>query len=86
LQVNNPGIRTENLPKWGEVPKALVVLKPGATASEKEIISHVRDHLVHYKTPKSVEFRDEFPKGGTGKSLIRELREPYWENFNKRIH
>ena len=72
--------------KWGEVPKALVVLEPGAIASEEEIISYVREYLAHYKTPKSVEFRDEFLKGGTGKILKRELREPYWESFGKRIH
>lgn len=72
--------------KWGEVPKALVVLKPGATATEEEIIAYVREHLAHYKAPKSVEFRKEFPKGGTGKILKRELRQPYWEGFEKKIH
>ena len=72
--------------KWGEVPKALVVLKPGATATEEEIIAYVREHLAGYKAPKSVEFRKEFPKGGTGKILKRELREPYWEGFEKKIH
>ena len=72
--------------KWGEVPKALVVLKPGATATEEEIIAYVREHLAHYKAPKSVEFRNEFPKGGTGKILKRKLREPYWEGFEKKIH
>jgi fatty-acyl-CoA synthase len=72
--------------KWGEVPKALVVLKPAAVATEEEIISFVREHLAHYKAPKSIEFTDEFPKGGTGKILKRELREPYWESFDKRIH
>ena len=72
--------------KWGEVPKALVVLKPGAIVTEDEIISFVREHLAHYKAPKSVEFRDEIPKGGTGKILKRELREPYWESFDKRIN
>ena len=72
--------------KWGEVPKALVVLKPGAIATEDEIISFAREHLAHYKAPKSVEFRDEIPKGGTGKILKRELREPYWESFDKKIN
>jgi acyl-CoA synthetase (AMP-forming)/AMP-acid ligase II len=72
--------------KWGEVPKALVVLKPGEKATEEDIISHVREHLANYKAPKSVEFIDEFPKGGTGKILKRELREPYWAGFDKRIH
>ena len=59
--------------KWGEVPKALVVLKPGETASEHDIIGHVRRNLAHFKAPKSVEFLDELPKGGTGKILKREI-------------
>lgn len=72
--------------KWGEVPKALVVLKPGETASEGDIITHVRQHIAHYKAPKSVEFRQELPKGGTAKILKRELREPYWVDYEKKIH
>ncbi len=71
--------------KWGEVPKALVVLKPGETASEGDIIAHARERLAHYKVPKSVEFRQSLPKGGTGKILKRELREPYWTNYPGRI-
>jgi fatty-acyl-CoA synthase len=72
--------------KWGEVPKALVVLKPGMETNELEILQFVRDHLAGYKVPKSVEFRNELPKGGTGKILKKELREPYWEGYKKRIH
>jgi len=72
--------------KWGEVPKALVVLKPGQVAAKDEIIAYVKEHLANYKAPKSVEFRDEFPKGGTGKILKRDLREPYWQDQKKRIH
>jgi fatty-acyl-CoA synthase len=70
---------------WGEVPKALVVLKPGETVSEADIITYARQHLAHYKVPKSVEFRENLPKGGTGKILKRELREPYWANFPRRL-
>jgi fatty-acyl-CoA synthase len=72
--------------KWGEVPKALVVLKPGKKTSEEEIIAHVKAKLARYKAPKSVEFREEFPKGGTGKVLKRELREEYWKGFVKKVH
>ncbi|MHA2428922.1 MAG: AMP-binding enzyme, partial [Candidatus Hermodarchaeia archaeon] len=72
--------------KWGEVPKALVVLKPGKKASEEEIIAHVKAKLARYKAPKSVEFREAFPKGGTGKVLKRELREEYWKGFEKKVH
>lgn len=72
--------------KWGEVPKALVVLKPGMEANKKEIFSFVREHLAGYKVPKSIEFREELPKGGTGKILKKELREPYWKGLEKRVH
>jgi fatty-acyl-CoA synthase len=72
--------------KWGEVPKALVVLKPDMETVESEILDFVREYLAGYKVPKSVEFREELPKGGTGKILKRELREPYWEGLKKRIH
>jgi fatty-acyl-CoA synthase len=64
--------------KWGEVPKALVVLKPGAQASEAELLEFCRARIAHYKVPSSVEFFDSLPKTGTGKILKRELRKKYW--------
>ncbi len=72
--------------QWGEVPKALVVLKPGARATEEELIRFCRDRLAHFKVPKSVEFFDALPKGGTGKILKGELREKYWTGLAKRVH
>ena len=83
LEVVVIGIPNE---KWGESPLALVVPKPGTTPSEREIIDHVRQRLAHYKAPKQVEFRHELPKGGTGKILKRHLREPYWRDFEKKVH
>jgi fatty-acyl-CoA synthase len=71
--------------KWGEVPKALIVLQPGDQATEGEIISHVREYLAGYKAPKTVEFRTELPKGGTGKILKRELRKEYWADLEKKV-
>jgi fatty-acyl-CoA synthase len=65
--------------KWGEVPKALVILKPGAYVNETELIEFCRSRLAHYKCPHSVEFRDNLPKTGTGKILKRELRKKYWQ-------
>jgi fatty-acyl-CoA synthase len=61
--------------KWGERPKAFVVLKPGAQAGEKELIDHVRSNIAHYKAPKAVAFLDELPKTSTGKVPKFELRE-----------
>jgi fatty-acyl-CoA synthase len=64
--------------KWGEVPKALVVLKPNATATESELIDFCRSRLSHYKCPRSVEFVDNLPKTGTGKILKKDIRKKYW--------
>jgi len=65
--------------KWGEAPKALVVLKLGAATTEGELIQFCRKHLAHYKCPHSVEFLESLPKTGTGKLLKRELRQRYWK-------
>ncbi len=65
--------------KWGEVPKALVVLKPGAGAGDTELIEFCRSRLAHYKCPRSIEFLESLPKTGTGKILKRELRKKYWQ-------
>ncbi len=65
--------------KWGEVPKALVVLKTGAQADETELIEFCRARLTHYKCPHSVEFRESLPKTGTGKILKKDLRRKYWQ-------
>ena len=63
--------------KWGEVPKAVVVRKPGAELTEAELIEFCRSRLAHYKCPQSVTFLDSLPKTGTGKILKRELRKQY---------
>ncbi len=72
--------------KWGEVPKAIVVLKAGQQMTEEEMIAYCKTQLPGFKVPKSIEFRDELPKGGTGKILKKELREAYWKGFEKRVH
>lgn len=64
--------------RWGEVPKALIALKPGTQATEAELLAFCRDRLAHYKCPRSVEFVDALPKTGTGKILKKELRKKYW--------
>jgi acyl-CoA synthetase (AMP-forming)/AMP-acid ligase II len=71
--------------EWGEAVKAVVVLKPGATASEAEIIATASAHLASYQKPKSVDFVDSLPKAPTGKILKRALRDPYWENQEKSV-
>lgn len=58
----------------GETVKAFVSLKPGANATEAELIAHCKERMAAYKYPRSVEFLDELPKTVTGKILRRELR------------
>ena len=60
--------------KWGEVPVAYVELKPGAAATEEEIIEHCRSLLARFKVPKAVIFA-EIPKTSTGKIQKFKLRD-----------
>jgi len=71
--------------KWGEVPKAFVALKPGATATEAEIIDYCRERLAHFKCPKHVEFT-ELPKTSTGKIQKFRLRERVWGGAARKIN
>jgi len=59
----------------GETIKAYIVLKPGETATEDEIMDFCKQKLAAYKTPKLVEFRDALPKSIIGKVLRKVLRE-----------
>ncbi len=60
--------------KWGETPCAFVTLKPGAEATEADIIAFCREHLAHFKCPKTVVFGD-LPKTSTGKIQKYVLRD-----------
>jgi long-chain acyl-CoA synthetase len=66
-------------PYWVERVHAVVVLKKDAQATEEDIISFCRNHIAHYKAPKTVEFVDSLPKNPQGKILKRELRSKYWK-------
>ncbi|MCY4193905.1 MAG: AMP-binding protein [bacterium] len=72
--------------KWGETVKALVVLGPGSSATEDELIQHCRSRLAHYKCPTTVEFRDELARTATGKLQKYRLRESYWANQDRQIN
>jgi fatty-acyl-CoA synthase len=61
-------------PKWLEVPKAYVVLKPGQSLTAREIESHCQKKLAKFKVPKEIEFIDQLPRNPSGKVLKRELR------------
>jgi long-chain acyl-CoA synthetase len=61
--------------KTGEAVKLFVVVAPGATLTEAEVIAHCRTQLTAYKVPKIVQFVDALPKSTVGKILRRELRD-----------
>jgi acyl-CoA synthetase (AMP-forming)/AMP-acid ligase II len=60
--------------RWGEVPVAFVVLRPGATATEDALLDHCQAQLARFKTPKAITFLDALPRNPSGKVLKRELR------------
>lgn len=63
--------------KWGEVPKALIVLKRGESLSEEEVVNYCLSKMAKYKVPKSIEFVESIPKTPAGKVSRDELIKKY---------
>ncbi|MBV8235417.1 MAG: AMP-binding protein, partial [Acidimicrobiia bacterium] len=79
------GVPNEDL---GEEVKAVVQPAPGAGSGaelERELIAFCREHIAHYKCPRSVDFEDELPRLPTGKLYKRLLRDRYWEGHSAPI-
>jgi len=72
--------------KWGEAVKAIVVMKPGKTASATDIINFTRERIAGYKTPRSVDFIEALPRNPSGKILRRHLRDPYWAGRDRQVN
>lgn len=71
--------------KWGEAVKAVVLLAPGATASEDELIAFAKAELGGMKAPKSVEFWADLPRSAVGKVLKREIRAKFWSGRDRAV-
>ncbi|WP_244929896.1 long-chain-fatty-acid--CoA ligase [Nocardioides sp. W7] len=71
--------------QWGEAVKAVVSLKPDTSATEAELIDWCREHLAHYKCPRSVDVLELLPRNPTGKILKRDLRAPYWQGRDRAV-
>ncbi|MGH3438848.1 MAG: acyl--CoA ligase family protein [Sciscionella sp.] len=82
LEVAVVGVPSE---KWGERPKAFVVLRPGSEATVEEIVAHARTQIARYKVPENVEFVPELPKTSTGKIQKFQLREREWQDRQSRV-
>jgi acyl-CoA synthetase (AMP-forming)/AMP-acid ligase II len=73
-------------PKWGEVPVALVVFKPGQSLTQEQLIEFLAPRIAKFKMPRLVEFTETaLPKTGTGKIVKRELRERFWTAGTRRV-
>jgi fatty-acyl-CoA synthase len=71
--------------KWGEVPVAFVVVKPGMEVTADELDQFCRTHLAGFKVPKSYEFVNELPRTSTGKLQKFQLREKVWQGRERRV-
>lgn len=72
--------------KWGEVPAAIVVLKPGQTLTQEELLRFLEQSLGRFKLPRIIEFRQEpLPKTGTGKIRKLLLKEAFWAGKERRV-
>ncbi len=71
--------------RWGETPRAMVVLRPGAQLDESAVIEYARTRLARYKCPSSVEFVDVLPRNASGKVLKKDLRAPFWGGQDRAI-
>ena len=74
--------------EMGEEVKAVVQLEPGIDANEateQELLTYTRDHIAHYKCPRSVDFMDELPRSAAGKLYKRRIKDMYWGDAKSRI-
>jgi acyl-CoA synthetase (AMP-forming)/AMP-acid ligase II len=72
--------------KWGEMVKALVVVRSGHDVVEADLIAFAKERLAGYKCPKSIEFRTELARTATGKLQKFKLRQPYWEGRERQVN
>jgi fatty-acyl-CoA synthase len=72
--------------QWGEVPAAIVVVKPGSRLTEQDLCAYLQGRLAKFKMPRRLEFTETpLPKTGTGKIVKRAIRETFWTGKEKRV-
>lgn len=72
--------------KWGEVPFAVVVPRPGMQIDEAELNQFCRERMAAFKCPKGYQVVEELPKTASGKIRKVELRQPFWQVKEKRVN
>ena len=71
--------------RWGEVPKAVVVARPGASIDTQEVVAWCRERIAAFKCPKTIDVVSALPRNPTGKILKKDLRKPYWEGRERQV-
>jgi long-chain acyl-CoA synthetase len=72
--------------RWGETPVAAVILRPGASVTEEELRGWINERVsARYQRLSRVSILADFPRSAAGKTLKRELREPFWAKSGRRI-
>jgi fatty-acyl-CoA synthase len=71
--------------KWGERPKAFVVLRPGTSTTVADLTAHVRTKIAGYKAPRDIDITVKLPKTSTGKIQKYMLREKEWSGHTRRV-
>lgn len=77
--------------KWGERPRAYVVLRPEARGADEQaiqdaVIAHCRAHIAGYKVPRDIVILEDLPRTSTGKVRKNELRDAAWAGKEQRIN
>jgi acyl-CoA synthetase (AMP-forming)/AMP-acid ligase II len=72
--------------KWGEAVTAVVVLRPGKHATEKEIIDFAKEKIGSVKAPKEVQFWGELPRSPVGKVLKNVIRQQFWDGTERAVN
>jgi acyl-CoA synthetase (AMP-forming)/AMP-acid ligase II len=71
---------------WGELVKAIVVLRPGMPATAAEILAFARKRLADFKVPRSVDFLESLPRTPSGKLQKHLLRSPWWQGRTRGVN
>lgn len=71
---------------FGEMIKAIVVLKAGMKVTALDIVNHIRGKIADFKLPRSVEFTQSLPRTPSGKVQKTKLREKYWQGYQRRVN
>jgi fatty-acyl-CoA synthase/long-chain acyl-CoA synthetase len=72
--------------RWGEAVRAFVVVRPGTTATPRELMMSLKGRIADFKIPTGYEFVDTLPRNPSGKILRRQLRDTFWQGRQRKVN